>query len=62
LGIFEENKQVLAHTHHLFQDHLNGRTRSKKVSPQGMLTNEEDKTLMVWALGMQDLRISITLQ
>jgi hypothetical protein len=62
LGIFEENNQVLAHAHHLFQGHLNNRTRSKKLSPQGVLTNEDDKTFMVWALGMQDLRISITLQ
>jgi len=27
-------------------DHLNGKTRSKKVGPQGILTNEKDVTMV----------------
>jgi hypothetical protein len=47
-------------------DHLNSKTRSKKVGSQGVLINlvlinEEDKTFVVWVLGMQDLKLSITL-
>jgi hypothetical protein len=41
---------------------LNGKTRSKKVPPQGILTNEEDATMVAWILGMQWCELSIALQ
>jgi hypothetical protein len=43
-------------------DHLNGKTILKKLGSQGVLTNEEDKALMAWILGMQECGLSITFQ
>jgi hypothetical protein len=43
-------------------DHINHKTILKKLGSQGVLTNEEDKTFMVWILGMQECGLSITLQ
>jgi hypothetical protein len=40
---------------------LNGKIRLKKQGPQGVLTNQEDETLMAWILGMQECKLSITL-
>ncbi len=40
-------------------DHLNNKTRSTKVGSQGVLIDDEDKTFVVWVLGMQDLKLSI---
>lgn len=52
-NLFEENKQALAHTHHLFfKPLIKGRISLKKVGPQGVVIEEEDKTLMAWVLGM----------
>jgi hypothetical protein len=42
-------KMVSQHWHILltfFLDHLNGRTRSRKVGPQGLLIDEEDATMV----------------
>jgi hypothetical protein len=32
----------------LTSNHLNGRTRCKKVGPQGVLAKQEDETLITW--------------
>jgi len=40
-------------------NHLNGQKRLRKVSPQGVLTYDEDKTLVALVLGMQDLGFSL---
>jgi hypothetical protein len=42
-------------------DHLNGKTRSRKQGPQGVLTNYEDETFVAWILGMQECGLLITL-
>jgi hypothetical protein len=42
-------------------DHVNGKTILKKLGSQGVLTNEEDKTLMACILGMQECGLSIIL-
>jgi hypothetical protein len=42
-------------------NHLNGKTRSRKQRPQGVLTNQEDGALMAWILGMQKCELSTTL-
>jgi hypothetical protein len=41
--------------------HLHGRTRSRKVGPQGVLTKQEDATIVTWVLNMQIIRLSITM-
>jgi hypothetical protein len=46
----------------IFSNHLNGKTRSRKIDPSNVLTNKEDKTLVAWILGMQEFGFSITLQ
>jgi hypothetical protein len=33
-------------------NHLNGRTRCKKVGPQSMLTKHEDELIVTWVLNM----------
>jgi hypothetical protein len=33
-------------------DHLNGRTRSRKVGPQGVLTKHKDVRIVTWVLNM----------
>jgi hypothetical protein len=38
-------------------NHLNNKTKSKKVGSQGVLIDEEDKTFMAWVLGMQNLEL-----
>jgi hypothetical protein len=40
-------------------DHLNGKTILKKLGSQSVLTNEEDKALMAWILGMQECGLSL---
>jgi hypothetical protein len=44
-----------------FFDHLNGKTRSKKIGPPNVLTDEEDETIVAWVLSMQECGLSITL-
>jgi hypothetical protein len=36
----------------ILSNHLNDKTRSKKIDPSNVLTNKEDKTLVAWILGM----------
>jgi hypothetical protein len=36
----------------ILSNHLNGKTRSRKIGPSNVLTNKEDKTLVAWILGM----------
>jgi hypothetical protein len=43
-------------------NHLNGRTKSKKVGPQGVLIEQEDVAIVNWVLNIQIVRLSITLQ
>lgn len=40
-------------------NHLDGKTRSKKMEPSRVLTNEEDATIVGWILGMQECKLSI---
>jgi hypothetical protein len=57
---FKKNKQVLAHTtNHFFSNHLNGKTRSKKINPSNVLTNKEDKTLVAWIWVCKNLDIPL---
>ncbi len=42
--------------------HLNGRTRSRKTGPQGVLIELKDTTIVIWVLNMQIARLFITLQ
>jgi len=43
-------------------NHLNGRTKSGKVGPQGVLTKHEDAKNITWVLNVQTIGLSITLQ
>jgi hypothetical protein len=43
-------------------NHMNGKTRCKKVGPQGMLTKHEDEAMVTWVLNMQKVRLSINIQ
>ncbi len=36
-------------------DHLNGRTRCRKVGPQSVLIEEEDEVMVTWVLNMQNV-------
>jgi hypothetical protein len=42
--------------------HISGRTITRKMGLQGVLTNEEDGTIATWVLNMQMVGLSITLQ
>jgi hypothetical protein len=43
-------------------DHLNGRTRCKKVGPEGVLIEQEDiEAIVTWILNMQKVGLSINL-
>jgi hypothetical protein len=43
-------------------NHSNGRTRSRKVGPQGVLIEVEDETIISWVLNMQKVNLFVTLQ
>jgi hypothetical protein len=43
-------------------DHLNGKTKSKKMGPGGVLIEKEDATMIKWTLDMQECGLSISLQ
>jgi hypothetical protein len=43
-------------------NHLNGRTITRKMGLQGVLTNEEDGAIVAWNFNMQMVGLSITLQ
>jgi hypothetical protein len=43
-------------------NHLGGRTRWRKFGPQGMLTKQEDETMVTWVLNMQKVRLYVTFQ
>jgi len=45
-----------------FLSHINGRAITRKIGLQGVLTNEEDGTIVTWVLNMQIVGLSITLQ
>ncbi len=45
-----------------FFDHLNGKTRSRKIGPLGVLAKEEGQANVAWVLNMQECGLSITLQ
>jgi hypothetical protein len=46
----------------LLSNHLNGRTKTKKVGLQGVPTKKEDAALVIWILNMQKVGLSITFQ
>jgi hypothetical protein len=41
--------------------HLNGKTKSKKMGPKGVLTKKEDAVMIAWTLAMQKCALSIIL-
>ncbi len=43
-------------------DRLNEKTKSKKMGLEGVLTKEEDVTMITWTLTMQECGLSINLQ
>jgi len=43
-------------------NHINGKTRSKKMGLGGVLTKVEDSTMNAWTLIMQECGLSISLQ
>jgi hypothetical protein len=43
-------------------DHLNGKTRSKKMGPKGVLTEKEDVAMIAWTLIMGECGLSTSLQ
>jgi hypothetical protein len=45
-----------------FSNHLNGRTKRRKVGPRGVLTKQKDVAIVTWVLNMQIVRLSITIQ
>jgi hypothetical protein len=45
-----------------FIDHLNSKTRSKKMGPRGVFTKEEDVAMIKWTLNVLECRLSINLQ
>ncbi len=45
-----------------FSNHLNGKTKAKTKGPLGLLTNQEDETIVGWISNMQKCELFITLQ
>jgi hypothetical protein len=45
-----------------FANHLNGKIRSRKMGPIGVLIKEEDAIMITWTLIMQECGLSINLQ
>jgi hypothetical protein len=43
-------------------DHLNGKTRSRKMGPKGVLTEEKDVVVIAWTLAMGECGSSISLR
>jgi hypothetical protein len=44
-----------------FFNHLNGKTRSKKMGPRGVFITKEDVKVINWTLAMQECGLSINL-
>ncbi len=45
-----------------FTNHLNGKTKSKKMGPRVVLTKEENAIVITWTLSIQECGPSINLQ
>jgi hypothetical protein len=43
-------------------NHLNGKTKSKKMGLGGVLTEKEDDIVIKWTLNMQECGLSMSLQ
>jgi hypothetical protein len=43
-------------------DHMNGKSKSKRMGPKGVLIEEKDSTMIAWTLTMQEGGLSISLQ
>jgi len=43
-------------------DHMNGKFKSGKMGPRGVLIEEKDSTMIAWTLTMQECGLSISLQ
>ncbi len=43
-------------------NHMNGKNRSMKMGPWGVLIEEEDAVVITWTLVMQECGLSISLQ
>jgi hypothetical protein len=42
-------------------DHLNGRTISRRMGPQGVQIEHKDATIVIWVLNMQSVGLFITM-
>jgi len=42
-------------------DHLNGKTKSRKIGPPNVLNEEDDEVVVAWVLNMQKCGLSMTL-
>jgi hypothetical protein len=45
-----------------FSNHLNRKSRSRKMGSRGVFTKEEDVVVIKWTLDMQKCKLSISLQ
>jgi hypothetical protein len=45
-----------------FPNHLNRKTKSRKMGLEGVFTKEEDVAVIKWTLDMQECKLSISLQ
>jgi hypothetical protein len=45
-----------------FSNHLNGKTKSRKMGPRGVLIAKEGAKVIKWTLAMQECGLSINLQ
>jgi hypothetical protein len=43
-------------------NHFNGKTKTRKVGPQGVLTKQVNEAIIILNLNMQKANLSITLQ
>jgi hypothetical protein len=43
-------------------NHLNGKTKSRKIGPRGVLTEKKDAIMITWTLVMGECGLSISLQ
>jgi hypothetical protein len=48
----------MKYTSYFSSNHIDGKTRSMKMEPSRVLTNEEDATIVGWILGMQECKLS----
>jgi hypothetical protein len=60
--LFEESRHVLDHPFTSLLNNFNGKTITRKMGLQGVLTKQKDGTLIIQILNMQKASLSIILQ